>query len=160
MLLMDFLPFLGHSSINAPFDEFLNAKGIMWRPKVGRRLDTLHFIPSTGLALSFDLAVSAQERGISPKSEGNFVFTRLDVMIVAADKKDGSYGGPLIRGLVAQDTRQLIEAKLGQPRRRNAESDNFYLDDLVWTVAFERGKLNFLQFDLPSDGWRAHGICP
>jgi hypothetical protein len=159
MNIADFLPFLVHSSIHPPFDEFLISQKIIWRPKVGRKLDTLHFIAGTGISLSFDLDASAKTKGISMRSEGSFVFSRLDVMIVAVDKKDGYYVGPLTRGLVAQDTSESIEQKLGTPRRRNTDSDNYYLDDLVWTVAFDDNKFQFMQFDVPSDDRRAHGLC-
>ena len=70
------------------------------------------------------------------------------------------YSGPLPHGLVAADTRESVEKKLGTPKRRNERSDNYFIDGLVWTVAFEGEKLQFLQFDLPDNGKREHGICP
>ena len=157
---IEFLPFMGHSSIHPPFDDFLMDNGITWRPKIGRNLDTSFFIPGTGLNLTFDFGSSAPEDGFAVKSEGSFVFNEFAVTFIAEDKKNGQYKGPLPHGLVASDTRQTVEQKLGTPKRRNEGGDNYYLDGLVWVVAFEEQKLEFIQFYLPTDNKRKYGLCP
>jgi hypothetical protein len=156
----EFLPFMGHSSIYPPFDEFLTANGVVWRPKSGRTLNTTFFIAGTGLHMSFDFAISAAEKGFDVKSDGSYIFTGFEIAVVAENKKNGSYGGVLPHGLLASDTRQSVEQKLGTPKRRNKNSDNYYLDRLVWTVAFGNDIIEAIQFSVPSNGWRQHGICP
>ena len=157
---LDLLVFLGHSSIHIPFDDFLTKHGFTKRPKVGRRLETSLEIPGTGLNLLFDFDISASEKGFVARSEGSFIFTELEVTLIAESKKQSTYSGVLPRGILVSDSRRVIEQKLGTPKRRNAESDNYYLDGLVWTVAFNGDKLQFIQFALPDNGWREHGICP
>jgi hypothetical protein len=157
---IEFFPFFGYSSIYLPFDEFLTKAGVTWRPKVGRKLDTTYSLPGTGMTMSFEIDASAKEKGIEVKSDGSFIFKELEVMLILEDKKNGRYTGLLPRGLAASDSRQLVESKLGTPKRRNARSDNFFLDGLVWTVAFQGDELQYIQFDVPGNGWRSHGICP
>ena len=62
---IDFIQFLGHSSIHGPFDDFLTAQGIAWRPKAGRNLDTTYFVKGHGLVLSFEFGVATAEKGIT-----------------------------------------------------------------------------------------------
>ena len=157
---LEFLPFLGHSSIHLPFDDFLTNNGITKRPKINERLDTTIFVPGQGLSLAFRFDTYAKEEGFVPKSEGSLVFTSFTITLIAESKKNGQYSGPLPRGLVAADTRQTVEQKLGTPKRRNEESDNYFIDGLVWEVAFEGDKFQYLRFYLPTNGWRKHGICP
>ena len=157
---LEFLPFLGHSSIHIPFDDFLTNNGITKRPNIRRDLETDIFVPGHGLCLSFDFDIDAKEDGFVPKSEGSFVFTSFTITLISESKKDGQYSGPLPHGLVAADTRESIEKKLGTPKRRNEESDNYFIDALVWTVAFEGNKFEFLRFYLPDNGKREQGLCP
>ena len=157
---IDFLPFLGHSSIYPPFDEFLTANGIASRPKVGRKLETTFFVPGTGLHLSFEFAISAAEKGFEVRSDGSFIFSGFEITTIVEDKKNGRYDGLLPHGLLASDTRQMVEQRLGTPKRRNEESDNYYLNGLVWMVAFKGGKLQFIQLFLPDNNKRKHGLCP
>lgn len=156
----EFLPFLGHSSIHGPFDDFLTQHGFTKRPKVGRRLETSLTVPGTGLNISFDFDISASDKGFVARSQGSFVFTELEVTLIAESKKYSAYSGVLPREILASDSRRAIEQKLGAPKRRNAESDNYFLDGYVWTVAFESERLQFIQFSIPSAGWRKYGICP
>lgn len=160
MNMLELLPFLGHSSIHPPFDEFLTKNGLIKRPNIKRDLDTSISVPGQGLTLSFAFDVDAEKNGFKVKSEGTFVFKTLNVMLIAENKKDGKYLGDLPRNLQITDNRAAIETKLEEPKRRNADSDNYYLDELVWTVAFEKEKLHFIEFGLPTNGWRKHGICP
>ena len=157
---LDLLVFLGHSSIHIPFDDFLTKYGFTKRPKVGRRLETSLEIPGTDLNLLFDFDISASEKGFVARSEGSFIFTELEVTLIAENKKQSTYSGVLPQGLLISDTRKIVEQKLGTPKRRNKDSDNYFLDDLVWTVAFSGENLWFIQFALPDNGWREHGICP
>ena len=157
---LEFLPFLGHSSIHLPFDDFLTNNGITKRPNTRRDLETDIFVPGHGLCLSFRFDIYAKEEGFVPKSEGSFVFTGFEIMLIVQSKKNGRYSGPLPHRLVATDTRESAEKKLGTPKRRNEESDNYFIDGLVWTVAFEGVKFQFLQFDLPTNNLRKHGLCP
>ena len=48
----------------------------------------------------------------------------------------------------------------GTLKRRTADVDNYYVDGVVWTVAFEGDALEFLQLGVPSNGKRKHGLCP
>jgi hypothetical protein len=157
---LDFLPFLGHSSIYPPFDEFLAKNGVIKRPNIKQNLDNTIFVRGIGLCLSFQFDISAKDEGFIAKSEGVFIFTEFEIMIVTADKKNGKYEGVLPYGLTSLDTRQSVEQKLGTPKRRNEDSDNYYINDLVLTVAFKADKLKFLQFDLPDNGWRERSIAP
>lgn len=157
---LDFIPYLGHSSIYPPFDVFLSECGIAWRPSMKRNVDKMLSVKGQGITISFCFDISAKENGVKIKSEGAFIFDRLQIMLIEEDKKDGKYTGPLPRGILPTDSRAQIEAKLGAPTRRNEETDNYYLDELVWIVAFEGEKLQYLKLCVPDDGWRKHGLCP
>ena len=74
--------------------------------------------------------------------------------------KAGLYTRPLPCGLESADSRETIERKLGTLKRRTADVDNYYVDGVVWTVAFEGDALEFLQLGVPSNGKRKHGLCP
>ena len=87
---IDFIQFLGHSSIQVPFDDFLTSQGISWRPKVGRTLDTTHFINGQGLVMTFEFDSAAAEEGIKVKSEGDYLFNDFTVQFIAEDKKTAS----------------------------------------------------------------------
>jgi hypothetical protein len=156
----ELIPFLGHSSIHQPFDDFLTSHGFTKRPKVGRRLDTLLSVDGTGIWLGFDFATSAIEKHMPIKSEGSFIFYELSVTFIIEEKKSGSYNGVLPYGISGADTRQSVEAKLGTPKRRNEDSDNYYLDGLVWTVGFQGERIQLVQISLPRDGFRKYGLCP
>jgi hypothetical protein len=157
---LEFLPFLGHSSIYPPFDEFLTRNGVVKRPSMKKNVDNTITVSGHGLTLSFTFGIKAEKDGFKIKSEGTFIFVKLEIAVIAQDRKDGKYSGQLPHGLAAVDTRQSVEKKLGIPKRRNPDSDNYYLDDLVWIVAYEGEKLEFIQLFLPDNGWREHGICP
>ena len=156
----ELLPFLGHSSIHPQFDEFLTKHNISKRPSMKRNVEKTVFVPGTGLSLSFAFEVVAEKEGFVVKSPGTFIFRQLSIMIIASDKNDGQYSGMLSHGLTVSDTRSQIEKKMGSPKRRNEESDNYYLDGFVWTIAFDRDKFQFIQIDLPDNDWREFGICP
>ncbi|MDH0775575.1 MULTISPECIES: hypothetical protein [Delftia] len=155
---IELMIFLGHSSTHEPFDEFLTKNGIKSRPKIGRSLETLIPIKGQGLSMSFE--IDAKGNGIAPKSEGAFIFSQLEIRISGDVGKNGIYTGPLPYGLSANDSRDAIEKKLGQLKRRMPEIDNYFLDGVVWTVAFEEDKLEFFQLGVPTNGKRKHGLCP
>ncbi|WP_369939611.1 hypothetical protein [Xanthomonas medicagonis] len=148
--------FLGHSSIHPPFDDYLAASGVKKRPKIGRSLDTLIAVGS-GLTMSFQ--IDAEDLGIVPRSEGTFVFYQLEIMLLDKGQENGVYFGPLPYGLLATDSRSEIEGKLKVLKRRLPTNDSYYLDGLVWTVAFAEEKLRFFQIGVPTDGKRKHGLC-
>ena len=107
--------------------------------------------------MSFE--IDAKGTGIAPKSEGAFIFSQLEILISGDDGRNGIYTGPLPYGLSANDSRDAIEKKLGQLKRRMPEIDNYFLDGVVWTVAFEEDKLEFFQLGVPTNGKRKHGLC-
>ena len=157
----DFIKFLGHSSIHEPFDDFLTGQGIKWRPKAGRDLDMMHFINGHGLVIKFDFGVSAAEKGFRAKSEGEYIFSGCTVQFIADDKKHGRYSGPMLHNLAVADTRADVQKKLGlKPTRVLDWGDNYFLDELVWTISFEKDKIEYVMLDLPTDGYRKHGVCP
>jgi len=155
---LDLIPFIGYSSIYQPLDDLLIANGIKWRPNVKRTLDTLHFIPGQGISINF--TIGADEEGIKKLSEGDFIFDSLQLAIIQEDKKHGKYIGPLPSRLLPSDSREQIRNKLGTPTRIAKSLDNYYIDGLVWTVAFEGDNFHFLEFAAPSDGKRKYGLCP
>jgi hypothetical protein len=160
MSALEFLPFLGHSSIYPPFDDFLTSNGITKRPTLKRNLQNDIFADGAGISMHFSFGISGAEEGFVVKSEGTFIFRSMYIILIEEDKKDGKYSGPLPHGLLVSDTRTTVEQKLGAPKRRNKSSDNYYLDGLVWTVVFEGNKLRYIELHLPDNGWREHGICP
>ncbi len=158
---IEFIPFLGHSSIHIPFDDFLTSQKISWRPKVGRDLNTTHFINGQGLVMSFEFGNATVEKGIKAKSDGDYIFNHFTVQFIAEDKKHGKYVGPMLHGLEIGDKRAVVEKKLGvAPTRRLDWGDNYFLDDLVWTISFESDAIEYVMLDLPSDGYRQYGVCP
>ena len=158
---IDFIQFLGHSSIHEPFDDFLTNLGIVWRPKAVRRLDTTFFVNGHGLVLSFEFGISTAEKGIKAKSDGDYIFNYLTVQFIAEDKKHGKYAGPMLHGLTASDKRADVGTKLGvAPTRRLDWGNNYFLDGLVWTVAFASDSIKYARLELPSDGHREYGLCP
>ena len=158
---IDFIQFLGHSSIHVPFDDFLTSQGISWRPRVGRTLDTTHFINGQGLAMTFEFGNATAEKGIKVKSEGDYIFNEFTVQFIAEVKKHGKYVGPMLYGLAPNDMRAAVEGKLGvAPIRRLDWGDNYFLDGLVWTVSFASNSIKYVRIELPSDGHREYGLCP
>ena len=158
---IDFIQFLGHSSIYEPFDDFLTALGIAWRPKAGRNLDTTFFINGHGLVLSFEFGVATAEKGIKVKSEGEYIFNGFTVQFIADDKKHGRYSGAMLHSLTVNDTRADVQKKLGvKPTRVVDWGDNYFLDELVWTISFGNDKIEYVMLDLPTDGYRKYGVCP
>jgi hypothetical protein len=158
---IDFIKFLGHSSIHEPFDDFLTGQGIKWRPKAGRDLDTMHFINGHGLVIKFDFGISAVEKGFKAKSNGEYIFNDFTVQFIAEDKKHGRYSGPMLHNLAAGDSRAEVARKLGvKPTRVLDWGDNYFLDDLVWTISFENDKIEYVMLEIPSDGHRKYNLCP
>ncbi|AVT13136.1 hypothetical protein [Paracidovorax avenae] len=150
------IDFLGHSSIYEPFDKFLSANGVKQRPKVGKNLDADIFIKKEGLALSFE--IDPDGAGIVKKSDGVFIFS--DFEITFLDEGNGVYSGPLPYGLKVDDSREIIEKKLKNLKRRLPDNDSYYVDELVWTVTFDDSQLQFFQISVPTNGKRKHGLCP
>lgn len=158
---VNFIQFLGHSSVHELFDDFLTSQGITWRPKSGRTLNTTYFVNGHGLVLTFGFAISAEEKGFRTKSKGDYIFNDFTVQFIAEDKKHGSYSGPMLHNLAANDTRAAVQKKLGvKPTRALDWGDNYFLDDLVWTISFENDKIEYVMLELPSDGHREYGLCP
>lgn len=153
----DLMSFLGHSSIYEPFDKFLADVGVQKRPKVGRSLDTI--IPAKGEGLSMSFEIDAKGRGVVQKSEGNFVFYRLEIMLLEKGQDNGIYSGQLPYNLLATDSRGEVESKLKNLKRRLPDGDDYFVDGLVWTVAFDAEKLRFFQVFVPTDGMRKRGLC-
>ena len=158
---IDFIQFLGHSSIHEPFDDFLTAQSIKWRPKAGRDLDTMHFINGQGLVMTFEFDTAAVKKGTKIKSEGDYIFNHFTVQFIAEDKKHGKYVGQMLHDLALNDTRAAVERKLGAaPTRRLDWGDNYFLDGLVWTISFTSDAIEYVMLELPRDGLRKHGLCP
>ncbi|MGY0505405.1 hypothetical protein [Luteimonas sp. e5] len=154
----DFTPYIGHSSTYPALDSLLKEHGITWRPSAHRNLDTLYFIPGKGISIAF--TIGAENEGIHKKSDGDFILDQLEVSLVEENKKHGKYAGTLPLGLSASDSRQQTRRKLGVPTRTTDKLDNYYIDQLVWTLAFDGDHLKFVQVAAPSDGKRKHGLCP
>lgn len=159
MQLSDLIPFLGHSSIHQPFDDFLSSNSISKRPKIGKSLELDIIIDNQGLMLTFEFDTAAKEQNIAIKSEGSFVFKSIYVTLLPETKKLGKYVEALPFNLASSDSRLAVEQKLGVPRRRNEQSDNYFLDGMVVTPEFEGEKFQFLRLELPRDGLRKHGLC-
>lgn len=158
---IEFIQFLGHSSIHEPLDDFLTSQGISWRPKAGRDLNTTHFINGHGLVMTFEFDTAAAEKGMKVKSAGDFVFNYCSLHFIAENKKHGKYVGPMLHDLTPKDTRAAVEKKLGAaPTRRLDWGDNYFLDGLVWTIAFKSDAIEYVTLELPRDGHRKHGLCP
>ena len=159
---IDFIQFLGHSSIHAPFDDFLASQGIAWRPKVGgSTFNVLHLIKGQGLGMTFGLASDALKKNTNVKSAGDYVFNHFNVQFIVEDKKNGKYVGPMLHALAPNDTRAAVEKKMGTaPTRRLDWGDNYFLDDLVWTIAFKADAIEFVMLETPRDGHRKYGLCP
>ncbi|MEY9094287.1 hypothetical protein ABH899_002896 [Paenibacillus sp. RC84] len=155
---LDYIEYLGHSSVYPPLVDQLSRDKITWRPNVERNLNTTYFVSGEGLVLHFD--IDAENNGISKKSEGDYIFDELTMTIMEENKKHGKYVGQIPYGLLQNDSRSQIEAKLGTPTRRAEELDNYYLDGLVWTAAFEGERFQFLKLAVPTNGKRKYGLCP
>lgn len=154
---IELLEFLGHSSIHPPFDKYLTEGGVTRRPKVGKSLDTIIPIKGQGLSMSFE--IGAQDKGIVAKSEGSFIFYQLEIMLLNDGQDNGVYTGPLPHGLLVDDSRSAVEKKLKTLKRRLEDNDSYFIDGLVWTVAFEAEKLRAFQVGVPTNGKRKHGLC-
>ena len=158
---IDFIQFLGYSSIHEPFDDFLKSQGISWRPKVGRTLNTTHFINGQGLVMTFEFGTDAAEKGIKVKTAGDYVFNDFTVQFIVEDKKNGKYVGSMLHDLAPNDTRDVVEKKMGAtPTRRLDWGDNYFCDGLVWTISFTSDAIEYVMLELPRDGLRKHGLCP
>ena len=158
---IDFIQFLGHSSIHVPFDDFLTSQGISWRPKVGSDLDIMHFIKGQGLVMTFGFGNEAVEKGIHLKSAGDYFFNEVSVQFIVEDKKSGKYVGPMLHALAPNDTRAAVEKKMGSaPTRRLDWGDNYFVDGLVWTIAFKSDLIKSVRLELPDDSHREYGLCP
>jgi len=153
----ELIDFLGHSSIYQPFDEHLTMAGLKKRPKLGKSLDTLVAVPGEGLSMSFE--IDAEGEGIAQKSEGAFVFYQLEIMLSCNRQDNGAYTGLLPHSLLATDSRSDVERKLKNLKRRLPDNDSYFVDGLVWTVAFDGETLRFLQVGVPTEGKREHGLC-
>lgn len=154
---IELIGFLGYSSIHKPFDEYLTASGLKKRPKIGKSLDTIIAVKGEGLSMSFE--IDAEGEGIEPKSEGSFVFYQLEIMLLDKGQENGVYVGPLPYDLLATDSRNNVENKLQILKRRLPDNDSYFVDGLVWTVAFDGDKLRFIQVGVPTNGKRKHGLC-
>lgn len=155
---LDFLPFLGYSSVYAPLDNLLVEKDITWRPNVKRRLDTTYFVKGEGIVISFGFGVESE--GVIPKSEGTYIFQCLTMTVIEENKKSGKYSGKLPEGLTATTLRPQIHKILGAPKRMLEEADNYFINDLVWTIVYFEDNISYLIIEVPTDGWRENGICP
>jgi hypothetical protein len=160
MDLLKLIPFLGHSSIYEPFDIFLSQNNVVKRPKIGKNLELDVFVDKEGLMLTFEFETAARDQNIQIKSAGNFIFKLIYITLIPENPKLGKYQGTLPFGLNANDSRLEVEKKMGSPKRKNDESDNYFSDGLVVTSEFESDKFQFLRLELPRDGLRKHGLCP
>jgi len=75
------------------------------------------------------------------------------------DDGNGIYIESIPFGIIQSDKRMDIEKKIGVPKRRNKDSDNYFIDGLVWTFAFEGVDMKFIQIDVPTNIWRKYGIA-
>lgn len=87
MCVLELIKFLGHSSVYAEFNDFLTQHDVNNRPKIGRALDTIIPIHGQGLSMSFDINAGAS--GITPKSEGTFIFSQLEIRLFGDERKTG-----------------------------------------------------------------------
>ena len=85
MNVLELIKFLGHSSVYGEFKDFLTQHDVNNRPKIGRALDTIIAIQGQGLSMSFD--IDAEETGITPKSEGTFIFSQLEIRLFGDEIK-------------------------------------------------------------------------
>ena len=89
------------------------------------------------------------------------LFIHFTVQFIVEDKKNGKYVGPMLHDLAPNDTRAVVERKLGAaPTRRLDWGDNYFLDGLVWTISFTSDAIEYVMLELPRDGLRKHGLCP
>jgi len=157
--------FLGHSSVNDVFDDFLLQNGIKKRPKLSDSFPYKIPADEPGLALAFE--DSAESKGMARKSEGQFVFHE---MYFDFDPKKGAFSGRLPFGIGLARSIGDIEAVLGAPRvRRDSANPKFpglfasyLLDGIVIQLKFsdaEGRALKFARVGLKEDNHVSQGLA-
>jgi hypothetical protein len=68
---LDYIEYLGHSSVYPSLVDQLSRDKIQWRPNVQRKLDTTYFVSGEGVVLHFN--IDAENNGITMKSEGDYI---------------------------------------------------------------------------------------
>jgi hypothetical protein len=57
---LDYIEYLGHSSVYPPLVDQLSRDKITWRPTVRRNLDTTYFVSEEGVVLHLRLSIISQ----------------------------------------------------------------------------------------------------
>ncbi|RZI57104.1 MAG: hypothetical protein EOP37_21705 [Rubrivivax sp.] len=164
MNISSLISFLGHSSIHEPFDDFLKTNGVKRRPK-----DTDSYpyaIKSSVLGLSLGFEDDPEELGIQRKSDGGFVFSKINFDLVA---KEEAFSGDLPFGVGQARSGQEVRAILGAPRTEgdNPVSDgvgmSYFIGDLVYVFSYSdraATRLAFASISLPDSSDREHVLAP
>lgn len=166
---IELMGFLGHSSIHEPFDDYLHAHNIKKRPNNnGRDLEETVAIKTQGLHVCFVTSNTLEEKGLTAKSPGTYLFNWLDIYLI---KQDGfsPYKGPLPFGLATQMNQSQVRQFLGTPKytfadeKWTANVDFYYLEELVLSVRYADmvgNKISLVTVRLPDRQTREDGIAP
>lgn len=88
-----------------------------------------------GNGLTVYFSISAKDDGYEVKTNGDFVLYRVNFNLL--DDNTGVYTGELPLGVKAQDSREQVRQRLGQPARAHAASvDIYFVDQLFFFFAF------------------------
>ncbi|WP_431257441.1 hypothetical protein ACQ86G_22755 [Roseateles chitinivorans] len=158
------ISFLGHSSIHAPFDAFLKANGVKRRP---RDTDGYPYaIKSAVPGLSLGFEDDPEDLGIPRKSDGGFVFSKINFELVS---KKAPYLGDLPFGVDQRRSGQEVSALLGAPRTQgkvpvgDGVGMSYFIDGLVVVFSYADAsliQLSYVGISLPDDADREHGLAP
>lgn len=141
--------FLGHSSVDEAFDDFLIENGIKKRPKLSDSYPYKIASSEPGLALTFE--DSAEAKGMARKSEGQFVFHEI---YFDFDSKKGVFQGELPFGIGVARSIEGVEAVLGSPKiKRDTANPKFpglfasyLIDGIVIQLKFADAEGKALKF--------------
>ena len=147
---LDWLPFLGHSSKHPGIEAWLQHHEVKWRPSL-RSMGNFHTFKAPGSkrgnGLTVYFSISAQEDGFEVKTDGDFVLCEISFNLL--DDSTGVYTGELPLGVNAQDSREQVRQRLGQPARAHESVDIYFIDQLFYFFAFGE-RMKYIYAQLPS----------
>ena len=147
---LDWLPFLGHSSQHPDIEAWLQHHDVKWRPSL-RSMGNFHTFKAPGSkcgnGLTVYFSISAKDDGYEVKTDGDFVLYRVNFNLL--DDNTGVYTGELPLGVNAQDSREQVRQRLGQPARAHESVDIYFVDQLFYFFAFGE-RMEYINAQLPS----------